>query len=275
MQFRAILSLGSWIVATAMVVPRSANATDYTEIGSGDLSGNRLAPTSWNLSAGINRLIASTSPGDQEYVRINLPTGHRLSSIVLQIYTMSDMMFIGVQQGTTFTVEPAQATAGDMFGYAHFGTEAGNVGADILDDMGQAAGAIGFIPPLVSGSYTFWLQQGTPGITTYQLNFGVLRPGDYNGDGSVNATDYVVWRNTVGSTTDFHADGTGPSGTPDRVIDRLDYNYWKQHYGEGSGSGTDATNHVPEPTAVECLLGALLISAATPVRKRRRHAASR
>ncbi len=46
----------------------SATAADYTEIGSGDLSGDRLAPTSWTLAAGTNRLIATTSPGDQEYL---------------------------------------------------------------------------------------------------------------------------------------------------------------------------------------------------------------
>jgi hypothetical protein len=48
--------------------------------------------------------------------------------------------------------------------------------------MGNAPVAIGFTPPLPAGSYTFWLQQGTPPSTTYQLNFNVLRPGDYNGN---------------------------------------------------------------------------------------------
>jgi hypothetical protein len=155
-----------------------------------------------------------------------------------------------MQQGTTFSVPPAEAMAGDMYGYAHFGPEAGNVGTDILDDMGEAPGAIGFTPPLPAGSYTIWLQQGTPPITAYQLSFNVLRPGDYNGDGLVGAADYTVWRNTAGSTTDFRADNTGPIGVPDGVVDRLDFDYWKQHYGEGEGAAADQPAAVPESTTL-------------------------
>jgi hypothetical protein len=113
---------------------------------------------------------------------------------------------------------------------------------------------------LPAGSYTFWLQQGTPPSTTYQLNFNVLRPGDYNGDGLVGAADYTVWRNTVGSTTDFRADNTGPSGVPDGVIDRLDFDFWKQHYGEGAGGGAAVgeLNSAPEPSGLTLASLALL-----------------
>jgi hypothetical protein len=249
-QGRVALRLCCWIVAALPILTGRASAADYREIGSGDMSGSRLAPTSWTLSADTNRLIAGTSPGDQEYLCVNLPSWLQLQSLVVEFYTMSDMMFIGVQQGPNFSVTPAQATAGDMYGYAHFGTEAGNVGTNILDDMGAAPGAIGFTPPLASGKYTFWLQQGTAGTTTYQLNFNVSGPpGDYNGDGSVSAADYTVWQNTVGSTTDFRADGTGPAGVPDQVDDHLDFNFWKQNYGNGTGSGAEneTPNAAPEP----------------------------
>jgi hypothetical protein len=46
----------------AMLFGRSATAADYTEIAHGDMSGNRLVPTLWSVSTGINRLIANTSP---------------------------------------------------------------------------------------------------------------------------------------------------------------------------------------------------------------------
>jgi hypothetical protein len=139
-----------------------------------------------------------------------------------------------------------------MYGYLHFGTEAENVGTDILDDMGVAPGAVGFVPPLAAASYTFWLQQGTTGVSTaHQLNFVVQRPGDYNASGVVDAADYVLWRKTAGSTSDLRADGSGPSSVPDGVVNQLDYNFWKQHFGSGLGSGTPASiTLIPEPATV-------------------------
>ena len=65
-------------------------------------------------------------------------------------------------------------------------------------------------------------------------------PGDYNGDGTVNAADYVVWRET---------DGT-PQG----------YNTWRASFGQASSSGSGAIANVavPEPTAIVLLvMGAL------------------
>jgi hypothetical protein len=83
---------------------------------------------------------------------------------------------------------------------------------------------------------------------------------DYNNDGFVNAADYTVWRNTVG-TAGPDADGTGPGGVPDGIVDQLDFQFWKDHYGEtvpGSGAVSGDSN-VPEPaTALLLALAALL-----------------
>ena len=46
-------------------------------------------------------------------------------------------------------------------------------------------------------------------------------PGDFNSDGSVDAADYVRWRN-----------GASPSHIPD------DYNVWREHVGQAAGAGT-------------------------------------
>jgi T5SS/PEP-CTERM-associated repeat protein len=93
--------------------------------------------------------------------------------------------------------------------------------------------------------------------------------GDYNGDGSVNAADYTVWRNTLGqSGLALAADGTGASGNPDGIVDRLDYEFWKTHYGESLGSGATANAAVPEPAArwlaLAALFGCLLIVSPLP-----------
>ena len=74
-------------------------------------------------------------------------------------------------------------------------------------------------------------------------------PGDYNQNGIVDAADYTVWRNNLGSATALPNDDTAGVG-PD------DYDRWKANFGQtlGSGLGTGATAAVPEPTTLVLLM---------------------
>lgn len=72
--------------------------------------------------------------------------------------------------------------------------------------------------------------------------------GDYNGDSTVNAADYIVWRNTFGTTVTPYsgADGDG-SGT----IGDADYALWRANFGATSASAAGAfVAAVPEPTSL-------------------------
>jgi autotransporter-associated beta strand protein len=86
-----------------------------------------------------------------------------------------------------------------------------------------------------------------------QLRAGI--PGDYNDDGTVNAADYTVWRDTLGQTTPHSAaDGNG-----NRAVDPGDYDVWKSHFGEtlpgASASVSVGTNAaVPEPSTIVSIL---------------------
>jgi hypothetical protein len=82
-------------------------------------------------------------------------------------------------------------------------------------------------------------------------------PGDYNGNGIVDAADYTVWRDTLGSMTDLRANGNN-TGASANKIDQADYAFWKSHFGQHAGGGAGAMNTfgVPEPT------WAMLIAAA-------------
>lgn len=94
-------------------------------------------------------------------------------------------------------------------------------------------------------------------------------PGDYNLNGAVDAADYTVWRNTVGSASDFRADGTGPSGTPNQIIDQLDYDFWKQRYSEAAGRGAAlGLDTIPEPTSAALALMAAILVAKQSIRLR-------
>ena len=97
----------------------------------------------------------------------------------------------------------------------------------------------------------------------------VTEPGDYNGNGIVDATDYVVWRDLEGqSGAGLAADATGPGGVPDGTVDQLDYEFWRARFGNpqpggghihGSGASLAA---VPEPaTPLLCLIGLLAVAA--------------
>ncbi len=234
-----------WVGAIGLIVPYT-QAADYSESTDGDLSNSRIDPTPFPLSVGANMLTATSGvEGDLEFVRADVPVNTRLASLVLQSYTStSAAAFIGMRIGTSI---PEDATAGDLSGYTLFGTQLGNIGQDILPQMGTAFGATGFTPPLPAGSYFFWLHQPSSVATTYQFNFNVesLAPpgvvGDYNSDDVVNAADYVVWLKNIGASALAHRDpqNSGPVG-------EADYLSWRENFGL-SASGGGAVTSIPEP----------------------------
>ena len=86
---------------------------------------------------------------------------------------------------------------------------------------------------------------GTASSVVVQLSMVV---GDYNGDGIVDAADYTVWRDTLGSTTALQADGDNNG-----VIDADDYLVWASRFGASAlPSNADA---IPEPSGFSILLG--------------------
>ena len=85
--------------------------------------------------------------------------------------------------------------------------------------------------------------------------FPTALPGDYNDDHVVNAADYTVWRNLLGTAIAL------PNETASQdVVDSGDYEVWKAHFGEsvGSGAGATAVARVPEPMMLASLLAAVI-----------------
>ena len=115
-----------------------------------------------------------------------------------------------------------------------------------------------------------WNLDGETDVTVREYSDGytyvVFFPraaGDYNDDGIVDAADYTVWRNNLG-TADPAADGDR-SG----MVDEQDFIIWKRTYGEeimmGGGGGSMA---VPEPAGLAlALLLAAVASVARPIRR--------
>jgi hypothetical protein len=89
----------------------------------------------------------------------------------------------------------------------------------------------------------------TPGYSVEQqgnnlvLYFGDApdAAGDFNGDGVVNAADYVVWRKR--------------SGSPEQ------YATWRSHFGAAGGGAGAGASAAPEPAAWHAVLVAAALMA--------------
>jgi hypothetical protein len=97
----------------------------------------------------------------------------------------------------------------------------------------------------------------------------VIRPvangvaGDYNGNGAVDAADYVRWRD--GGPLQNEVSSLG-------VVDAQDYAAWKARFGNHAGSGASNTGvlgggaAVPEPTALVLIAIVSIVAAAARAR---------
>jgi hypothetical protein len=94
----------------------------------------------------------------------------------------------------------------------------------------------------------------TGGSDVTLSNFALI--ADYNFNGSVDAADYTVWRNSLNQT----GTGLAADGNRDEVVNHLDYVVWKASYGIslGAGAGSEVVSNVPEPASAVLWLAAIV-----------------
>lgn len=78
-------------------------------------------------------------------------------------------------------------------------------------------------------------------------------PGDYNNDAVVDAADYTIWRDNLGSANVLPNDDTPGIGQDD-------YDRWKIHFGQSAGSGSILAP-VPEPSGLLLLVATATLTA--------------
>lgn len=111
------------------------------------------------------------------------------------------------------------------------------------------------------------LGDGWNHVDDLQVVTELVSDPDYSHNFVVDAADYTVWRDTLNQTgPGLAADGSGPAGLPDQVVDQYDYEFWKSHFGEmiaaGNGSTGSGAAAVPESPSFALLLTGIILSTA-------------
>jgi fibronectin-binding autotransporter adhesin len=158
-------------------------------------------------------------------------------------------------QGGTLSIQRAYlADTADVFvssGALFDLNFAGNdtIDALYLNGVPQAPGLYG----LGGLGSSFFSGTGFLQVTTLGPTLGVT--GDYNNNGVVDAADYTVWRDALGSATALP--NRDPLNTGN--VSNADYASWVAHFGQsaGAGSGGLSGGAVPEPTSLVLLAIAL------------------
>lgn len=111
------------------------------------------------------------------------------------------------------------------------------------------------VAAITDNSTVKWWTSGTfssfNGIDIGFEGESVGQPGDFNGDGKVDAADYTVWRDNLGGNSSaLNGNGTGAA-----TVVAADYDLWKTNFGAGGpGAGGLAGGAVPEPTSAILLI---------------------
>jgi T5SS/PEP-CTERM-associated repeat protein len=176
--------------------------------------------------------------------------------------------------GGVLEIEIAGITAASQFDLLSIGGAAelaGTLAVSLLEGFMPSSGDVFEIVTAVggiSGTFANTFLPALSGDLTWQVDYSsnvVLLtvemsglPGDFNGDGQVDAADYVVWRVGLGT-----------------IYTQADYDIWLAHFGESSGgsasgAASSARAAVPEPNSLVALLVAAMIGAGAAPRNRRR-----
>ena len=227
------------------------NTLKTYNLGTVNLTSGKLKTTTLDIAQGSfnqtgGQLVVSTVTGNLNRAGGTLTPGDTASAGLTTIsgnYTQ--------QAGATLAIELGGTSLGqfDRLNAVGSASLAGTLTTTLINSFAPAWGNTFQILSATGGRSGTFATQNLPALSTSNLEWlvdygatsltlSVGLKGDFNGNGVVDAADYVVWRDSA--------------GTP------AQYTEWRSHFGitaSGSGSGSanlDSSAAVPEPTA--CLL---------------------
>lgn len=170
------------LAALVLFAVPSQAAVVWTESSNGDLSSNETAPTPLVFTVGSNVINGSILGGTdtRDYITFTIPAGQSLTGLILLAYddpgtgapNDGNTGFHAINIGSTSLI-PGAGNVGSFLGANHV---IPSIGSDLLPGLGNAGlGAAGFTGPLGPGTYSYLIQQTSPGVTSvYSLQFNVV-----------------------------------------------------------------------------------------------------
>jgi hypothetical protein len=161
-------------------------------------------------------------------------------------------LFVGRIDGNG---EGANVVQASLFGA---GSTVGNFAGDDFDWAITAEGSAGFNPLITQLQFTslheahYTVSNVWVGTAADFFALPSAAAGDFNADGMVDASDYLVWSKSMGQQGhQLAADANG-----DGAVDEGDYGVWQTNFGRAVGGGS-SNSPVPEtPSAALMLLAA-------------------
>jgi GH18 family chitinase len=174
-------------------------------------------------------------------------------------------LFVGKIAGNGAAANTLQAS---IFQVA---SNVGNFASDDFEWTLTAEGGVGFNPTITQLQFTslyegsFTVSNVWVGTSADFFALPSAAAGDFNADGFVDTSDYLVWRKSMGQAGHqlaADADGNGR-------VDDEDYDAWTANFGHVVGGGSGGSANVPEPAAVVSALLAIFTIAGLAARHRR------
>jgi hypothetical protein len=148
----------------------------WDESVQGDLSSLPASPTAVSFVNGANTVIGSLSEPDgdlRDYLTFTLGPNQALTGMTLDVFTPNGVSFHAFNSGSTSFI-PGDDPSSNFLGLEFVFD--GLVGFDLLPDLAAGAfGSTGFTVPLGPGTYSYLIQEITPGESrAYQITFNVV-----------------------------------------------------------------------------------------------------
>lgn len=166
------------LLLAALAAPASA-AIIHDESVNGDLATNPAAPTPIAFPVGSSTIIGTTGNTtgiiDRDYVTFTLGPGQLLTGLTLLGLAPDNIAFTSFNAGNVGVI-PSGATIGDFLAGLHI--SAANIGANLMILFDTASVTTNSLPTpdLGPGTYTYLIQQASPILQSYSLEFIIQEP---------------------------------------------------------------------------------------------------